>query len=186
MPQTGNSALSPDGAWVLVSDQIVNEIRVVDAATGSVVRSISAAPSRDIEFSPDGSLIYVTHFRTANLSVIDFASGAFIANVPVGGSPNEADLNADGSLLFVANITTRNVSIVDTAAAAVIQTVPVGIFPVAVQVLETPDANVPPVADAGQDVTAVCTGLDGAVVFLDASTSYDPDGQPLQFSWNVK
>ena len=42
-------------------------------------------------------------------------------------------------------------------------------------------ANSPPVADAGGPYI----GYEGAMVIFNASKSYDPDGDPLEFWWNV-
>ncbi len=43
--------------------------------------------------------------------------------------------------------------------------------------------NLPPVAVAGPDQTAECTGPAGATVTLDGSGSNDPDGDALTFAW---
>jgi Ca2+-binding RTX toxin-like protein len=42
-----------------------------------------------------------------------------------------------------------------------------------------------PVVNAGQDQIVECTGSDQATVALDASASYDPDGDILQYSWSA-
>ncbi len=42
---------------------------------------------------------------------------------------------------------------------------------------------VDPIADAGEDQTLECTGVNGAMATLNGSASYDPDGDPLTYTW---
>jgi hypothetical protein len=45
--------------------------------------------------------------------------------------------------------------------------------------------NQPPVADAGPDITTECASPSGTPITLNGSGSFDPDNDPLTFSWSA-
>jgi len=51
-------------------------------------------------------------------------------------------------------------------------------------VLSAKSINIPPVADAGEDITITSNDESKADVILDGSKSYDPDGEIVSWSWN--
>ena len=51
---------------------------------------------------------------------------------------------------------------------------------------EIDDCNTPPVADAGPDVLDECSAPESAVVMLDGTGSFDPDDDPLTYSWTAE
>jgi hypothetical protein len=48
-----------------------------------------------------------------------------------------------------------------------------------------PPTNQPPVADAGMPVVAECSSPSGTSIQLDGSSSYDPDGDEIEFLWEA-
>lgn len=47
-----------------------------------------------------------------------------------------------------------------------------------------PGSNLPPVAEAGENLAVECASPAGTLVTLDGSGSTDPEGQPLSYLWN--
>lgn len=68
---------------------------------------------------------------------------------------------------------TMRLTVRDLHGATDTDTVEIAVFP--------PETNLPPVAKAGADQSVAA----GAVVMLDGSASFDPEGFPLTFSWTL-
>jgi YVTN family beta-propeller protein len=107
-------ALSPDGRLLYVVCQESDEVRVVDAQTGSVVNTIPVGHvPRGIVVSSDGQRLYVTNAWSDTVSVIDTASLKVVQNLPTGFEPAGVVVDHSGETLYVANRLSGNVSVID-------------------------------------------------------------------------
>jgi YVTN family beta-propeller protein len=106
--------LSPDGARLYVLCQGTQEVRVLNAATYAVIKSIAVgAVPRGISLSPDGARLYVTNSWDDTLSVIDTAGLEVVATWSVGAEPSGVVEDRAGKQLFVANRISGNIAVLD-------------------------------------------------------------------------
>jgi YVTN family beta-propeller protein len=106
--------LSPDGARLYVLCQQSEEVRVLDAATYAVLKTIAVGRvPRGISLSPDGTRLFVTNSWDDTLSVIDTRTLAVTATWPVGAEPSSVVEDRAGKRLFVANRISNDVAVLD-------------------------------------------------------------------------
>jgi YVTN family beta-propeller protein len=126
-------ALSPDGRWLLVSNDgvAVQSVMLVEAATGRVRDTISyAAPEAvflGVGFSPDGSRAYVSGGANDKVRVYDLGGGQLRELDPLrlatsgGQTPSFAGglaVARDGRSVWVTGNLTNSVSVLDTSSGA--------------------------------------------------------------------
>jgi YVTN family beta-propeller protein len=105
---------SPDGSRLYVLCQQIEEIRVLDAATYAVVKTIAVGRvPRGIALSPSGDRLFVTNTWDDTLSVIDTRTLAVTATWPVGTEPSGVVEDRAGKHLFVANRISNDVAVLD-------------------------------------------------------------------------
>ena len=108
--------LSPDGARLYVLCQQSEEIRVLDAASFSVIKNIAVGRvPRGFSLSPDGARLFVTNTWDDTLSVIDTRTLTVTATWPVGAEPSSVVEDRAGKRLFVANRISNDVAVLDAA-----------------------------------------------------------------------
>jgi YVTN family beta-propeller protein len=106
--------LSPDGARLYVLCQQSEEVRVLDAATYAVLKTIAVGSvPRGFSLSPDGARLFVTNSWDDTLSVIDTRTLAVTAVWPVGAEPSSVVEDRAGKRLFVANRISNDVAVLD-------------------------------------------------------------------------
>lgn len=94
-------ALSSDKKLLAISDDLANEVTIVDPATPSTRRSfkVGSHPS-GILFSDDGKTVFVANRGGSSLSVIALATQA-VTTISVGRHPVALALSNDGTKLYV-------------------------------------------------------------------------------------
>jgi len=111
--------LSPDGARLYVLCQQSEEVRVLDAASYAVIKTIAVGRApRGFSFSPDGARLFVTNSWDDTLSVIDTGTLAVVATWPVGAEPSSVIEDRAGKRLFVANRISNDVTVLDAQTGA--------------------------------------------------------------------
>jgi YVTN family beta-propeller protein len=96
-------AVADDGRTVIAVSDIEPVVFVIDAAKGSVTRTVTLEgvpkPAQIARYSPDGSLIVISSLNSNMMSFIDASSFGNQATVPVGSQP--MDFAFRGDELFV-------------------------------------------------------------------------------------
>ncbi|MGB3442477.1 MAG: bifunctional YncE family protein/alkaline phosphatase family protein [Actinophytocola sp.] len=130
LPATANLsptglAVTPDGARLVVADQLTDAATVVDLATGHTnTITIGNAPYA-VALSKDGRTAYVTNQGGNTVSVLDVRTGtpALLATITVGTHPNQLVLDQTGRTLYVSGGDSDQISVLDTAANRVVKTI---------------------------------------------------------------
>jgi YVTN family beta-propeller protein len=80
--------VTPDGAFVYVTNIAGNTVSVIDTATDTIVATVPVGDRPfGVAVTPNGAFVYVTNADGGTVWVIDTASTTVIATVPVGGFP---------------------------------------------------------------------------------------------------
>lgn len=106
--------LSPDGTRLYVLCNQSNEVRVLDAASYSLIKTVAVGRApRGFSLSPDGTRLFVTNSWDDTLSIIDTQTLAVVATWPVGAEPSSVVEDRGGTRLFVANRISGDVAVLD-------------------------------------------------------------------------
>ncbi len=168
--QTGTiERVSVDSNGAEANDYSNNPVISADGRFLAFSSNASNLVPGDTNGLPD---VFVHDRQSATTELVSVSSTGTQGNFESGGSTgvNAIAINADGA--FVAFTSRADL-------------VPNDINNGADVYIRVRDVNQPPVAACGQNVTAECTSAAGAVVALDGSASFDPDGTTLLFHWDV-
>jgi YVTN family beta-propeller protein len=108
--------LSPDGARLYVLCQGADEVRILNAASGRVLRTIAVGHvPRGFSLSADGRRMFVANSWDDTVTVIDTNAGRVKATWAAGFEPSSVVEDRAGKLLYVADRIGNDVSVLDAA-----------------------------------------------------------------------
>ena len=82
------AAVTPDSAFVYVTNVISNTVSVIDTSTNTVIDTVTVGGGpRGVAVTPDGASVYVANEMSDTVSVIDTSTNTVIDTVTVGDRP---------------------------------------------------------------------------------------------------
>jgi DNA-binding beta-propeller fold protein YncE len=146
-------ALSADGRWLFVAENLADSLAVVDLGSGAVVQRLATGRyPYGVAVGADGA-VFVSNWGASTLSVFLPAGGGRLAParaIPAGRHPSALVMNRSGTRLFVASGSTDRVAVVDARARRVLTTL-----------LDPPPAG----PDEGTTPDALALSADGTRLF---------------------
>jgi YVTN family beta-propeller protein len=110
-------AFSPDGRLLYVVCERSDQLLVLNAKEGAVLRRIRVGHiPRAVAVSPDGRQAFVTNSWDDTVSVIDAASASVTRTIATGAEPYGVVVDRAGKTLYVANRISSDVSLIDLAS----------------------------------------------------------------------
>ena len=113
-PSPVELAISADGGTLYAVCEGTDEVAVVDARSGSVVRRIAVGRvPKGIALSADGRRAYIANSWSDDVSEIDLAAGTVVRTLRAGFEPTSVAPDGQGAFLYTANRVSSDISVID-------------------------------------------------------------------------
>jgi YVTN family beta-propeller protein len=150
-------AVSPDRKTLAASGDQLQEVALLDAASGLSLGTVKTGPHpAGLVFSPDGATLYVADWGASTLSVLDVAKRTLRASIPVGRHPEVLQLSRDGTTLYVSETDDDTIGVVDLQRGVRTGGINVGLYREAL---------------IGASPTALALSADGSRLFVACSAA---------------
>jgi len=107
-------AITPDGRLLYVVCQDSDEVRVVEAASGKLIKAIPVGHvPRAIALSPDAKTMFIANAWSDTVSVIDTTNLEVVRTLPTGFEPSGVVFDSNANVLYVANRLSNDISVID-------------------------------------------------------------------------
>lgn len=118
---------SPDGKWLLASNENSNNIDVVNVAERKSVKLVPALNHpRGIGFTPDGKRAYIANEGANTVQVLAVGSWKTLKTIPTALRTAGIEVSPDGTHVFVANGGAGTVQVINTFSDKVVASLKVG------------------------------------------------------------
>jgi len=157
-------AVSPDDAFVYVSDFSRGDVFVIDATDFSIPDTVSVGDGpAAIAITPDGAFAYVANRSSSDVSVIDLATNTVVGSpISVSSIPDDLAITPDGAFVYVTNRQTDRISVIEVATNTV--TVPsIGVGDLPVGIGFTPDGAFAYVVNQSGTVSIIDVGTNTVI-----------------------
>ncbi len=119
-------AVSPDGAFLYVTNQTAGSLSVVDTRAAAVVKEIPLGRMpTGVAVSPDGKTVFAANTLDHQISFVEVQSGQVVAEVACGFEPTGLCISPDGTTLYSANYISDDLSVIDVLQRKEIARIPV-------------------------------------------------------------
>jgi YVTN family beta-propeller protein len=119
------SALSPDGKTLFISNFHRNSVMFVDLATKTVAHEVKTGHNPKILVaSPDGKSVFAANWTTNSVTQVDVATKSAVRTLPVGKQPRGMAMTKTGKL-FVANFYSDSIDVFEGEDLATRHRIPV-------------------------------------------------------------
>jgi len=153
---------STSARYVYVTNNVSNNISVINTATNTVTATIGSLNSTiGIVVSPDGNFIYATKDNNKVVK-ISTATNTVVATVATGNDSRTLAVTPDGNFVYVPNYSSDNVTVINTSTFTVVATVSAGTNPFGIAI--TPNGNFAYVTNEGSSNTSVINIATNTVV----------------------
>jgi YVTN family beta-propeller protein len=118
---------SPDGHWLLTSNENSNDVDVIDLKAGASLGTVKGSGHpRGMAFLPGTTTAYVAAETGDAADIIDVIQRKTTFSIPTALRAAGATASPDGKFVYIANGGAGSVSVIDVAAKKVVAQIPVG------------------------------------------------------------
>jgi len=166
--------ITPNGLYAYVTNQVSNNVSVIDVTTNTVVATVAVGTSPAwVAITPNGQYAYVANYGSNNVSVIDISTNTVVATVAVGTFPWAVAVTPNGQYAYVTSYGSNNVSVIDVTSNTVVATVAVGKSPEGIAI--TPNGQYAYVTNHNSNNTSVID-ISSNTVVMNVFATYAPNG----------
>ncbi|MBM3191814.1 MAG: hypothetical protein FJZ63_04100 [Chlamydiae bacterium] len=140
-------AVTPDGAFLYVTNQNDDTVTVIDVASNSVKTTITSLDTQPnaLAITPDGRYVYVCCNVNGSdagfCDIIDTSSNQIITRTPIDGGPYGIVFTPDGTKAYIACVNGISINVINTSSPSTKSVISLSGPPLVQDIAITPDGT---------------------------------------------